>query len=204
MYCGKCGNKMPDGTAFCGKCGNRITTEAKGSTPPAKEIPFRAPVPRRKPVPVAAAGKNTRIIGFAAAALQLLQIVLFFVPFYQLRKDILPPGSSGTLTVELAAAKSLFAVMTEGADGIFCYLTLAALLCAALLALVHTLAPKISSKLFTIFPIAVAAWMLFLLRQFSSISIRYATTAALTLATIAALLTLACTLVSLFLSRKHA
>ena len=28
MFCNKCGNQIPDGSAFCGKCGNRVAPAA--------------------------------------------------------------------------------------------------------------------------------------------------------------------------------
>ena len=45
MFCPKCGNRLPDGSAFCGKCGTRLAAPAgAGGRPTAGPTPSKAVV----------------------------------------------------------------------------------------------------------------------------------------------------------------
>lgn len=90
MFCTKCGNQMPDGSAFCTKCG----APAGGAAPTAAPAPGTAASPR--PGAPAAKKKRTGLaIGIAVAAVAVLAVVgfavwsAFFAP-YEINEDRFP------------------------------------------------------------------------------------------------------------------
>lgn len=57
MFCSKCGNQIPDNTAFCSNCGNAVNTQAA----PVAETPVAEPVAAPVAEPVAAPAVETPV-----------------------------------------------------------------------------------------------------------------------------------------------
>ena len=69
MFCPKCGNRLPDGSAFCGKCGTRLAAPAgAGGRPTAGPTPSKAAVPNAAPSRPAAPPAAAKAPALAVAA----------------------------------------------------------------------------------------------------------------------------------------
>jgi len=65
MYCGKCGEEIPDGSRFCPKCGNRLDSEAAVGMP---ATPTSAPPKEKK-------HRKTLFIGIGALAVIVAGVI---------------------------------------------------------------------------------------------------------------------------------
>lgn len=203
MFCGKCGNRLPDGANFCSKCGNKLTSKQPVEIVYDDNVRLRRKKKDTHTSQVRDAGKGSRIIGLLMAVLLLIQVILFFVPFCQLSKDgMLPDSDDRVFGIEYAATKSLREIMTDGADGPFCYLTLALLAFALTMALGRVMLPQKRWTIFALFTIVIDGWMIFLLNQFSNISSRYTITSVFHWSIAVAFLTAVFSFLAVVMERK--
>ncbi|MBQ6586878.1 MAG: zinc-ribbon domain-containing protein [Coriobacteriales bacterium] len=73
MFCPKCGNQLPDGSAFCGKCGAQL--DPNRTVPqPAMAAPAASTEKAKTPI------KLPMIIALAAAGLAIVALLVFVVP----------------------------------------------------------------------------------------------------------------------------
>lgn len=96
MFCPKCGNRLPDGSAFCGKCGTRLAAPAgAGGRPTAGPTPSKAAVPNAAPSRPAAppAAAKAPALAVAAAVLAAAAVVLSLLPWLEV--DPVVPAASG-------------------------------------------------------------------------------------------------------------
>ncbi len=98
MFCPKCGNQLPDGSAFCGKCGAKLGT-SKGVTP---AVGVAGSAPSTPTAPNAASSRSaasavasTKIspLAMAAAVLAAVAVVLSLLPWLEV--DPMVSAASG-------------------------------------------------------------------------------------------------------------
>lgn len=81
MFCGKCGQEMPESAKFCPRCGAANPKAAQAAPDPA---PAPGPIPAPRPMPSAGGGmqlaENPFQLGLAVCG--LLQVILFFALSY--------------------------------------------------------------------------------------------------------------------------
>lgn len=84
MFCPKCGNQVPDGSAFCGQCGNKFEN--------VPNAPAGAPAPAG--VAKAAAGSSATSslkltpVGIAAAIVAVVALIFSFMPWFEISSQM--------------------------------------------------------------------------------------------------------------------
>lgn len=124
MFCPKCGNQLPDGSAFCSKCGAKLGDRAAaapaGTVPPASRAAAPVPVPaagnaysraagaahyaaRAKTAPVAPAGMGTAVVGkldgyrlVILACIIVAIIAGFFMPVFRVDSSYVTASQWGS------------------------------------------------------------------------------------------------------------
>ena len=97
MFCPKCGNQIPDGSAFCGKCGNKFEDTRKPTTTPS--------------VPAGTAASSgagfalhTNGVGVAAIVLVIIAIITTFMPWFDISSQMsFVGGAASGLTSGLSS-----------------------------------------------------------------------------------------------------
>ena len=112
MFCPKCGNRLPDGSAFCGKCGTRLAAPAgAGGRPTAGPTPSKAAVPNAAPSRPAAppAAAKAPALAVAAAVLAAAAVVLSLLPWLEVDPVVsAASGYAGGLASLLGAGDGSF------------------------------------------------------------------------------------------------
>lgn len=112
MFCPKCGNRLPDGSAFCGKCGTRLAAPAgAGGRPTAGPTPSKAAVPNAAPSRPAAppAAAKAPALAVAAAVLAAAAVVLSLLPWLEVDPVVsAASGYAGGLSSLLGAGEGSF------------------------------------------------------------------------------------------------
>lgn len=104
MFCPKCGNRLPDGSAFCGKCGAQLATPA-GAVPSAAAVPNAAP--SRSAAPPAAT--KVPALAVAAAVLAAAAVALSLLPWLEVDPVVsAASGYAGGLSSLLGAGEGSF------------------------------------------------------------------------------------------------
>lgn len=92
MFCPKCGNQLPDGSAFCGKCGAQLGAPAgsapaagAGGRPAACPMPAKAAVPNTAPSRPSAssAAAKAPALAVVAAVLAAAAVALSLLPWLE-------------------------------------------------------------------------------------------------------------------------
>lgn len=120
MFCGKCGNQLPDGVAFCPSCGN--ATGAQPKTQPQAQAQVQAQPqmqynPQMQAAPAKKKVSTNTIIGVAAVAFVVIAIVVALILILG------GGGSKGGAKTAVAAAEGFYnAYLDQDVDTMLDYI----------------------------------------------------------------------------------
>ncbi|WP_296010342.1 zinc ribbon domain-containing protein [uncultured Adlercreutzia sp.] len=110
MFCPKCGNQLPDGSAFCGKCGARLAGPAAAGSP-GIERQGHGPCPTGPGSPSASPRPAAAAAAFGLSGVQIAAVVLAAVAAVFALMPWFVTSSSLQFAGETASAVSSFLTM---------------------------------------------------------------------------------------------
>lgn len=105
MFCPKCGNQVPDGSAFCGQCGNKF--ESVPSATPSGSFAVAKPAGAQAGT---APALKTNGMGIAVAVLSVVALIFSFMPWFDISSQML--GLAGAASGLASGVNALFGSAT--------------------------------------------------------------------------------------------